>query len=466
MTPQEKSWKDRLYQAEADYPSDMWERIAVNLPPQKAKNKRRFLPFLFLGFTLIVITSSIYILTGNPDKQNSNQGIDSIVNLVDQKQTFSSTSTENYREKEISEIVDSKSQKNNNTNIYTSKSDINKKTFNRIFDNVSQNKIIQNSSLNSISTAIESSNNTPVINEIEITDNDKNNVLEHSRHELIRSEDSRFLMSPLPVLPALNRVPEQYFHQFPAPECPSFYNDQAGMYLDFYFSHEYGFRELSPKNTVLQSYASQRDSTESGQYSFSAGARISFILPSGWGVKSGINYSQINEKFSFTDPDDSMTETVIVIDTVLINGIPTAVSDTTTTTIPGTTEITTYNKYRFIDIPILATYEAPLNDRWYFNVNGGVLFNLTFSQKGRFLDEAGEPVWFTSSRADRVEAYKMSVGLSFYGSLALHYVWNDHFDLFLEPNFRYYTGSLTTEEYGLNQKYLTTGLMTGVRYKF
>ncbi len=467
MTPQEKSWKERLYQAEADYPADMWDRIAMNLPPQKTKSKRRFLPILFFTFSLIIIISGIYYFSDYSVTEEATERMSSAIISADNALPSKSMSIPKDNEKEITNFSINNSEQD--TPNFTNQND-NTSAYKNILKNNSNNENPTNKAINN--SEIKSNAELKALSNISISEvsgmniNEDENDIETSNKKLLRSKEHRPLINPISNLPSLKYLPDQYFYDFPTPECPSFYNDQAGLYFDFYFSHEYGFRDLNPKNPALQGYASQRDSTESGLYSFSTGTRISFILPSGWGVKSGINYSQINEKFSFKDPDDFMTETVIVIDTVLVNGIPTAVSDTTTTTIPGTTEITTYNKYRFIDIPLLVTYEAPISDRWYFNVNGGVLLNLAFSQKGRFLDEAGNPVWFTSSRADRVDAYKMSVGMSFYGSLALHYVWNDHFDLFVEPNFRYYTGSLTTEEYGLNQKYLTTGLMTGVRYKF
>ena len=225
-------------------------------------------------------------------------------------------------------------------------------------------------------------------------------------------------------------------------------------------------RSLELKSQELGNYIDARNNTESSLYSFSASMRVSYISGSGLGFKTGFNYSQINEKFEYLDPDASLIRTIITIDTLLVGGVPTVISDTSTIRIPGSLDITTFNRYRFFDIPLLLTYEAPLNDKFYYSFNGGALINLAFSQKGRFLDPSEMPVWFTRGEPDRFDAFRSSAGLSLFGSLGLHYKLNDKFDIILEPNFRFYMGSLTTESYPLEQNWFTFGLSHGIRYKF
>jgi hypothetical protein len=462
MTNNEKMIRDRLYNMEAAYPADMWDRISAELPPQKEHNKWWLFFIIFL--LALAVPGTMYWTQNNADHKGFSE---SAFLSPDQNQ-------KKYQEPIIADINHTGEDDAEPLAVVTS-------------TDQSVKRMVQKATARTENTA-EKVNRFLPANAADYASAGLSMASELlSKDELSNAQlltpsgtpenasilpSSIILRQEQPELPALNfksLLVSGEERQFEAPECPTFgFEGSRGLYFDLYYSHDYGFRSLEAKSQEFNLYATERDNSESSLYSFSAGVRISYISSSGLGLKTGFNYSQINEKFEYLDPDASLIRTIITIDTLLVGGVPTVVRDTSTIRIPGSLDITAYNKYRFFDIPILATYESYLTDRLYYTVNGGVLINLSFAQKGRFLDPGGQPAWFSSSLPsnERFDAYKSSAGLSIYGSLGLHYVLNAHIDLILEPNFRLYAGSITREDYPLKQKWITGGIITGIRYKF
>jgi len=184
-----------------------------------------------------------------------------------------------------------------------------------------------------------------------------------------------------------------------------------------------------------------RQNSEAPLYSNSIGGRFGFTFPSGMGIKTGFNVSKVRRSFSYMDSDG------IGMDTM------------------GNT-LSTTNTYTYVDIPLLFSYEMSGFGPFYYNVNAGVLFNMTFDGQGKFISPEGSIVDFTRGTTTSYIAYEKTVGTSLYASFGMHYVINDLFDFVIEPNIRYSLGPLTTNNYPLDEKYTTVGLITGLRYKF
>jgi len=215
------------------------------------------------------------------------------------------------------------------------------------------------------------------------------------------------------------------------------------MQIDFYVSHDIPFQQLSSNNSDNSDYASLRRRTESYAYSYSIGARFGFTFPSGMGIKSGLNFSSINRKFSYDTSDAPMG------------------MDSLQTSLNGST-----NKYTFIDIPLIFSYEMSGYGPFYYTINAGAMINMTFAQKGNFFDENNNIVNFSDNIQNRYRAYEMDAGTSLFASFGFHYFWNDLIDFIIEPNIRIAVAPITLDDYSLNEKYSTFGLITGFRYKF
>ena len=453
MTNNENYLRNRLYNMEASYPEDMWDRIEANIP-EKKDDRKLWLFFLILLLGAMV-PASIFMSAHFSTQNNSEKSNNITISKYSENAAISESNTlEDESDYNANTTIEGYDKNNSQAIIVTNESEQHEKI---IHGNLKSNE--------NIDPLIPASSGSDL-------EEFKGNTSEHDSEKLVSEdnfEKNQMLRNSLLDIPKLNVPFDEltYLFEFDPPECPTFtFGTESGMYIDFVYSHDYGMQSLTAKSQEFNPYVGERENTESPLYSFSAGVRISYISGSGLGLKTGINYSQINEKFEYLDPDASLIRTIITIDTLLVGGVPTVVSDTSTIRIPGSLDITAYNRYKFIDIPILLTYEAYLTEKFYYNINAGALINLSFTQKGRFLDPSGDPVWFTSSDPTGYDAFKSSAAISLYGSIGLHYQLSSTFDLIIEPNFRLFTGSLTNESYPLEQKWLTGGLITGLRYKF
>ncbi len=213
------------------------------------------------------------------------------------------------------------------------------------------------------------------------------------------------------------------------------------MQVDLYWSHDFAIQSLSSNSTTGDVLRERRSDSESPKYSYSLGGRFGFTFPSGMGIKTGLNISKVRTSFTYTETDGMDT-------TSMVN----AVSST--------------NSYTYVDIPILFSWETSGFGPFYYNFNAGVLLNMTFSANGKFLDPNAEVVDFSRGAENRFQAYSKTVGTSFYASFGLYYVWNDIIDFVIEPNVRYSLSPITINDYLLDEKFTTVGLITGIRYKF
>lgn len=213
------------------------------------------------------------------------------------------------------------------------------------------------------------------------------------------------------------------------------------MQLDFYWSHDFALQSLSTSGSSGSNLSSLRADSESPTYSYSLGGRFGFTFPSGMGIKTGLNVSKVRTSFNYTETDG--------MDTASVSNM-----------------VSSTNTYTYVDIPVLFSWETSGFGPFYYNFNAGVLFNMTFSASGRFLDPNGEVVSFTKGAENRYQAYAKTAGTSFYASFGMHYVWNKVIDFVIEPNFRYSLGPITLNDYPIDEKFTTVGLITGIRYKF
>ncbi len=247
-----------------------------------------------------------------------------------------------------------------------------------------------------------------------------------------------------------------------ATDCPSWVNEKLGLYLEVYGAPEFAMSALTAKSrdSLTVVHQQTRENTESSRMSYSLGGRLLFLTPSGLSFKIGMNYSQINEKFSWVDPE---TERVITIEDIDQNGDTIGVQ---TYSEFGSDVFNIANSYKSLDIPILIGFEKYSGNKFSLSANAGIYVNITSEQRGMFIDPTGTRNWFSSSEDNHYRAYKNSVGISFFGSLGMMYHWVEGIDIFMEPSVRYYSQSMSLNSYPLNHRFVTVGLHTGIRYRF
>ncbi len=243
----------------------------------------------------------------------------------------------------------------------------------------------------------------------------------------------------------------------PEPRCANFGDGSWQFYVDALISPDLAFRQLQPRNPEFEDYTNSRRETESNMYAFSGALRLSIVSDMGLALRTGINYSQINERFSYINGSEEIIETINNYDQ---DG---NIISTDTIVRIGTRRKITQNHYRMLDIPFLLGYEMNYN-KLNVSVNGGAYLNLLFRQKGDFLSPQDmQPVRFDSGDPDAYPAFKQQAGLGWYGSVGFAYQAGPNLQLVVEPHFKIFPKSVTRDQYGVQQRYMSTGLFIGVR---
>ncbi len=445
----DKIIKDKIHDYSGSYSDDLWSKIEAELHPVHDK-KRYFGWYIFSATTLILAVGLAIYLNKSKSKPSVSQST-----VVSDKKIDRSTETIFDAEYESDKNTEENISPETEERIVLVADDTNSTREENIIESVIEK--------NTISDII----NTHLLNESEIQVSESRalsnisslSINQFGYKKYISSSESSKQLKQLSREIALMRT-----------ECPSFHKEVAGVFLDLYFSHEYAFRRLNKQSDsdAVSDYLQKRDETEKSLYSFSTGIRVSLMLPNNFGLKTGINYSQINEKFEYVDPESIKEKIIQITEYTYENGV--AVDSTfklDTIEVGGEEKLRVYNKYRTLDIPLLFSYEWAGKHGFYFSSNAGVLMNFAFNQRGRILEPTSlKPQWFSSSLPDRYDAFESSLGISLYGSLGMYYTINKYFDFMLEPNLRVNLGSMTLGSHPVSQKYIVPGLITGVRVKF
>jgi hypothetical protein len=236
------------------------------------------------------------------------------------------------------------------------------------------------------------------------------------------------------------------------PGCPTIEKDAAGnkRYFELYGGPDYAFRSL--QDTGNSAYLQKRKESTKFKSGFSAGVRYTRVFNNSMSVRTGINYNQINEKFTFNQGN-------VVQVTYIINNNGDTIGSYTTT---GARYKTTINRYRSVDIPLVVGYELG-NGKLHANINAGPIINIYSWQKGDVLDANGNPVNITTGKGSSAYQFKTNAGVGIVGAVSVYYKLNDRLHIMAEPYFRYNLSQMNKESITLKQKYQTAGLRLGIR---
>jgi hypothetical protein len=241
------------------------------------------------------------------------------------------------------------------------------------------------------------------------------------------------------------------------PMCAAFNSTDWSFAIDLLASPDYVIREITALDPELESYVQSREESEKYQTAFSAGMRVSMIADNGLAFRTGINYSRINEKFTYFNG----TEVITSIKEEFDNDGNLIGFDTITEI--GARYKVTHNRLQMLDIPILVGYEVNFN-KLSVSINGGAQLNLISNQRGDILSpQDGTPMSIDSDDPDAYPAFKRSVGLGWYGSLGIAYQASDDLQLLVEPHFKVFPKSFTQEQFGISQRYSSIGISLGIR---
>jgi hypothetical protein len=254
---------------------------------------------------------------------------------------------------------------------------------------------------------------------------------------------------------------------FKSPDCPSIEKNAAGnkTYWEIYAGPDHTIGSYKTYgDTASNNYLQKRKASTQLSSAFSAGVRYTKVFDNGMSVRTGLNYSQINEKFSYFNPNEIKLVTVITTRVIIRQpGDTVYINDTLQYQQTGTRTKTTYNRYHTIDVPLLIGYELG-NGKIHANINAGVIINIYSWYKGDVLDSLYQPVSITTGKGNSVYQFKNNIGIGFLGSVSVYYKLTDKLHLLLEPFFRYNLSPMSKENLNLQQKFNTAGLRAGVRF--
>lgn len=232
--------------------------------------------------------------------------------------------------------------------------------------------------------------------------------------------------------------------------------------IDFYMSHDLADKKYSTDDASLLSIADMRKNSETPMYSFSLGARFGYNVSYRWNMHTGINFSQVNDKFSYIDPESNQERQITIKDYITENGvIVDSIVTIETVVIPGTVKIEKMNKFRSLDIPVIGRYTILANKNLSLSATIGAYFNLTHTSSGTVVDINGKPSDIAENKINKTQ-----LGVSSYTGLSLAYHLAGDLDFVLEPHARIYFDEINRDSNPIIQRQNIYGISTGVRYKF
>ncbi len=275
------------------------------------------------------------------------------------------------------------------------------------------------------------------------TDDTTNNLLTANIATVnIINETSIFIPTiKLKKLPAIAFVP-----------CPEAEENAAGnkKYIELFGGADYIFKTYTDTGDA---YIAQRKASTGIHYAFSAGLRYTKVFGSGISFRTGINYSQINERFIAFNG-------FVLEHIVQVNNVGDTIANYTAASVQYKKST---NIYRTIDIPLQAGFEFG-NGRLHTNISAGALVNIVSKQTGNAVEPNGNVIDLSSSKTSSQYQYKSNIGVSFLGSVSVYYKVNEKLHLMAEPYLRYSLSPLTKPEITFKQKFHTAGLRLGLRW--
>ena len=248
-------------------------------------------------------------------------------------------------------------------------------------------------------------------------------------------------------------------------DCYSFSENSVRYVLDAYIALDAPFKSLKENTDQLDfDYVDARKNSEKYLEAFSAGLAFNVIHRTGLFVSTGINYSQIDEKFSHihTEVETIFDSIIVRIEIDSAGGMDTVkkYGPITSETI---NESTIYNYYRLVDIPLSIGYQFHKNN-WTFEVQMGAMFNLLFNKKGKILHNTQNVIDISDNSVETI--FKKNYGISLFGGIKILYPVTNRIGIFAEPYGRISLKPITIDGYSLSQKYNTVGLRLGARWNF
>lgn len=469
----DKIIRSKMHKAEAPYPSDMWQRIQQNLPEKKRKTYPVWLYFMVLLFAISGL--GLWARSQWWGSSTNDQPESTKTQISDNDPLAMQGKAENSQNLNNNGFLSTESQPiANNAKVEAGLT----LEGNGSKSNPSQPNKTAKTNINNFAdkyNANAAADGATRINPNETTTSSFPSIFaeadEINGAQRLTRRGERINTTNIPsflrvfgtdqsdVIEEINSSMKKHS----ALQCPSFVRKDNVTFFELYFSNDYAIKSLQEKNAEGSGYRALREKTESPYLSYSAGFRIGMGWNNGLAFKTGFNYSNINEKFSYTDPNSVQIQTITTVKYIYDDqfNIIDSIKTTENVEIPGTNTVTHYNKIALYDIPLLVQYTIPGKRRLSYSLIVGPLVNLSLVQSGKILDPYSNKL----VKLEEAEIYKNNIGLSFYGGLGINYQLTKNVQMAIEPNFRWMPGSITKVTHPVDQSYFLANVAAAIRYK-
>ena len=230
-------------------------------------------------------------------------------------------------------------------------------------------------------------------------------------------------------------------------------------YADTYISPDYSLQTVN-NISASQQYLNQKDSTEHMQVGFTAGVRLVKPLNNHLQLTTGLQYSQINQKYIYRSENEiKLTQVITTRIIIRAPGDTAFIRDTSLVQSIGFKNKVEKNRHRSIDIPILLGYQFGRGSV-KVGINAGVILNVSSWYEGVILDSslAVVPVQKGS------QVYKSKLGLGLYAGINITKELSNDMQLFVEPYYKHSIDNITSGSMPYQQKFGTAGVLMGVRW--
>lgn len=186
-----------------------------------------------------------------------------------------------------------------------------------------------------------------------------------------------------------------------------------------------------PINSVTsdnKAYEQALKKSSTMQLSYTIGARISYSISKRLSAKTGVQYSQVNEKMSFTDSAGNNS--------------------------------TSSNRYKNIGVPLVLSYKIVSVNNLDVYVNTGIILNVASKYNGMIPSASGQPIDIKNENV-----YTTNASADFYFGINLSKKMSSRTDFFAEPWVNYRFKNMVSHYYSFDQKINTIGLSIGLRYR-
>ncbi len=473
----DKHIKDNLYNYESPVSSGLWDRIVAEkdkkkpVPPPFWKNG--YLQSAVIAVVAIALLTSTYssLFKNNTqasistNKQN-NTVVNTLVNVSNIK-TTGTTSTGN----KVIEVSDNQKEiilkpgKNNSKTegnplaliskkIITNKKEIPATGF--IADTKKQVLTTEtNESVTNIAITktdiVKETTPTPLINDESVA-YDKLSYF-HTQGELFLKPDN--LLTNLLVTKQLSGSKSSITH-IHIPDAPT-----KSWFIELYGSPDYNTQKVVATG-LNTDYLRTLDSTQKVGGGFTVGIHIAKSLNKHLSIKSGLQFKDMIQEFNYKQ---NVTKTINVFSTrsyIDNTGASVNLTDTSSLVQAGYRLKKTFNSFKSIQLPLIASWEAG-NTKWHFALDGGLLFNLVTYYEGATFDSNYNLVPLNAKETNGL--LKSNFSYNLYGGVSLYRTLGTNLEAFAAPYYSYALSNSSTSTIGYNQRFNTGGINFGLRYK-